>query len=180
MEKDVHEIYLLKYLKYKKKYLSLKNIQFGGKKYSKIILKLIPELLSEHYFDNKILLRTLSDSIMDLVDQKINEDYTNIKSIFENMPDENNQIIKWNIENYEYKKPFIYLTISKSNSEPIFNKIKIEKNINDIMESGPDTWMEGDISIISRQEARANNINWPFIKDNVLELGIMLDKIKFV
>jgi hypothetical protein len=82
----------------------------------------------------------------DLIQFRIANDYTNIKSIFTN---------DYQVIDYNFDGQFVYITLVPLEVKQFRpNEIhKISEEIVDPNNIGPDTWMERDIVILSEEEA---------------------------
>ena len=79
-----------------------------------------------------------------LVKQRLLKDYTHVRDVFgEDL----------NTRGYHFDGKHIIIDIEDSRS-----KKEIEKIIDDIIEMGPDTWMEGDIVILDEDEAKGTKL----------------------
>jgi hypothetical protein len=154
----------------------LKNSFFQSKK-KEIEVHLHPYLMigdrEQDYFytgDEKI------DNIATkIIKDRIRKDYTYVKSILS---------YEYDIKKYRYddKKNEIILTITqKSKSKRnYFNKEDLE-NIIDIVDpynTGPDTWMEGNIVILSYDDLKSYGMSKKnyekYIDQNIIELSVVV------
>lgn len=107
-------------------------------------VKLEPFLINDDYLDG---ISTFTPKYDRLIKQRIADDYTHVKGIF---------TYYYKVVDYVWKDPYIIVTLQpKSGKRFAKNElIKIRDEIVDPDNVGPDTWMEGDITILSEDEAR--------------------------
>jgi len=152
-------------------------------KYSKIILTLTPELSIWNNDDYDIYsIEYVEHPYYKLLINRLKRDYVNIESIFSYLQDEYNNLIEWNTTYYyDVNNGKITITMTKKSGDFITNQSKIVENLHQyIDEDGPDTWMEGDLSIF--KETDFNTKTSYKLKKELLsiEINIGIDKIQFI
>lgn len=155
-------MYYYKYQKYKSKYLAQKH-----KNTQKVRVELRPFFVYDgNEYDTTIY---LGHAELDkLVKQRIKNDYTNIKSILD---------YEYKVNNYKFDGNKIFLDLSKKKGA--FTEKDFE-NIQDTVDpynTGPDTWMEGNIVILTESETKKLPKNHPY-HGKSLELAVEVADIK--
>ena len=92
----------------------------------------------------------LSNKIKKILQDKLKIDFIDVKSIIETVTYDSNPL---KVLYHEFKDNKIYMLVEKEDKTPI-TIYEANELIEYINEMGPDTWMEGDISIISYDEAK--------------------------
>lgn len=154
------------------------NLQYGGynknmeivQPKSEIHIYLKPRLID---CNNCFGVSTKNKKFDQLILKRINEDHTSVSHIFDYV----DGITGIKSYSYDIKKNLIHLVLLTQASKNEFSNIK--QALIDEIENGADTWMEGDISILTEEDAQKMNIPWPYEKDYSIELDLDIVKIKF-
>jgi hypothetical protein len=127
-----------------------------------LVVKLHPFLIQDgnDFQDN---ISTGSKKYDDLIKNRIAADYTNIKSIFS---------YYYDVIGYKFDGIYVYVLLAPKKGKRFgINELeKISKEVVDPYDVGPDTWMEGDITILSQDEASKTKLFKG--TDSSIELGV--------
>ncbi|AGC02307.1 hypothetical protein H012_gp143 [Acanthamoeba polyphaga moumouvirus] len=134
--------------------------QSGGEKIQPQIITIILEpylIYNGNEFTNSYL--TGIKEIDKIINERIKEDYTGVKDIFKYISSFNaNKPTTLEPVNYKFNNGKIELQLRKNNGQP-FTKSDYEK-INDEIENGADSWMEGNITIYEGPELKKTGYNF--------------------
>nr|WBF71126.1 hypothetical protein [Megavirus caiporensis] len=116
------------------------------------------------------------DKIDKIIEQRISQDYTDVKNVFQYTLKYTNEPDSSEIEciDYKFKDGSIYLKLKKKNNSN-FTKDDYDKMHEDL-ENGADGWMEGDITIYEGDDLKETGFNF---EDNQysVELGLGITDI---
>ncbi|AFX92165.1 hypothetical protein CE11_00133 [Megavirus courdo11] len=116
------------------------------------------------------------DKIDKIIEQRIGQDYTDVKNVFQYTLKYTNKPNSSEIEciDYKFNNGLIYLKLKKKNNTN-FTKDDYDKMQEDL-ENGADGWMEGDITIYEGDDLKETGLNFEDDQYSV-ELGLGITDI---
>lgn len=147
--------------------------QHNKDKSIEIQITLAPRLLEGDNLNGS--LNTGQPKVDRLIKERLIKDHTRIAHIFDYV-----EHIK-NIKSYHFNPQtgLVQLILRTTDDTTPQDIPELKRNIEDEIENGADTWMEGDISIIDEDDLKKLKLTSIYPKDYYLEVGLDVIDIKF-
>lgn len=158
-------------MKYKAKYMLLKDNQQGGQHEDKRIkLKLRPYFILDdnEYTDN---VETSNMELDDILNFRFSDDTLDLQGFLNNLF----KVIEYD---FDINKEVLYITLEKRDGTQFIEKDFVRiRNLFDPYNNEPDAWMQWNIVIFSEEEFKRSDI---YKGNHKVELGLDVMKIDFV